>query len=163
MSILNFAGQKINRSFSVFLIILFTVSFSYSQAQDNKIVNIFIASQAKKEKADEYRDARKILRGDVNNDGKEDLVVLYTLEGFGGGNLYIQYLAVFLGNGKNFLYANHKSAGGKNNRSIELSSVKNGTINLTTLEYLPNDPSCCPSKKGKAHFIFSKGVLKEIK
>jgi hypothetical protein len=144
------------------LLVLSFAGLTFAQSQDTKAVNLFISGQAKKEEAEEYKKARKILRGDINSDGKADLVVLYTLEGYGGGNLYIQYLAVFLSNGKTFRYANHDSAGGKNNRSVELTSIKNGTINLTTLEYSSNDPSCCPSKKGRARFVFQSGRLKEI-
>src|SRR5829696_2103935 len=92
---------------SVCLLVMSFAGLSFSQTQDNKTIKAFIYGQAKKEKAEEYEEARKILRGDVNNDGKEDLVVLYTLEGFGGGNLHVQYLAVFLSNGKAFRYANH--------------------------------------------------------
>jgi hypothetical protein len=148
--------------FLICFVMLGFVQVSDAQSQ-NKIVGDFIAGQAKKAKADEYPDARKILRGDVNNDGKEDLVALYTLESFGGGNNYVQYLAVFLGNGKTFRYANHQSIGGKNNRSIELISIRKQTINFETLKYLPKDASCCPSKKGKARFVLKNGRLREIK
>jgi hypothetical protein len=125
-------------------------------------VNSFISKQARKEKADEATDSRAVSRGDVNGDGKMDIVALYTLEGFGGGNLYRQYLVVFLGNGKTFRYAAHQPVGGKDNRVLTLDSVKGGKINFETLRYAPNDASCCPSKKGRARFVFSQGKLKEI-
>lgn len=156
--------MKLKKSFLlVYVLILSFVQVSFSQNQENKIINTFISGQAKKNLADEYRDARKTVRGDINKDGKEDLVVLYTLEGFGGGNLYRQYLAVFLGDGKTFRYATHQSVGGKDNRTIELNSIKNGTINLDTLGYAPDDASCCPSVKGKTRYVFSGGKLKETK
>ena len=46
--------------------------------------------------ASEYKEARKILYGDVDGDGTKDAVVQYTLEGFGGGNSWGQSLVVFL-------------------------------------------------------------------
>ena len=49
-----------------------------------------------KEDATEYKEARKIVYGDVDGDGAKDAVVQYTLEGFGGGNSWGQSLAVFL-------------------------------------------------------------------
>lgn len=137
------------------------VSFSQKQS-DTAVVNRFISREAEAAEAVEYKGARKILRGDVNGDGRADMVVLYTLEGFGGGNSYIQYLAVFLNQGRSFRYATHTGIGGKNLRSVELKSIRAGKINLDTLEYLPADGSCCPSKKVKTSFIFRKAGLKEL-
>ena len=127
------------------------------------VVNNFISRQAEELEAEEYADARKLLRRDVNHDGKLDLVVLYTLEGFNGGNAYRQYLAVFLGRGKNFRYADHDVVGGKLLRDVSLISVSAGTIALNTKEYKKNDPACCPSRKGKASYVLSKGKLKALK
>lgn len=137
------------------------------QAQSDKIkivVDRFIARQEKLEKAVEYKDARKLLRGDVNRDGKEDVIVLYSLEGFfGGKNLWIQYLAVFTNRGNELLYATHQSVGGKNQRGLLLKSIAKGQINFDTQEYLPQDASCCPNGKGRASFTFTNGRLKETK
>jgi hypothetical protein len=135
---------------------------SAQQEQGESMVRDFITKQARKEKADENIDSRTILRGDVNGDGKMDLVAQYTLESFGGGNLYRQYLVVFLANGKTFHYAAHRAIGGKDNRAVTLNSIKFGKINFETLHYAPNDASCCPSKKGRASFVFNQGKLKEI-
>src|ERR1700687_3804708 len=68
-----------------------------AQSQSDKsIIKSFIAQQAKKERATEYEEARSIVKGDLNADSAEDAVVLYTLEGQGGSNQYVQYLAVFI-------------------------------------------------------------------
>jgi hypothetical protein len=135
----------------------------YSQATETAIVNRFISRQAKKEGADEYREARKTLHGNINGDGKADLVVLYSLEGFGGGNSYSQYLAVFLGKGKTFQYAANAIVGGKLNRDVDLKSIASRRINLDTMEYRRNDAACCPSKKGTTRYIFANGKLKEVR
>ena len=104
------------------------------------------------------------MRGDINHDGKEDVVVLYSLEGFSGGtNLWIQYLAIFTNRGGKLVYAAHQSVGGKNQRTLLLKSIAKNRINFDTQEYLGQDASCCPSGKGQATFIFSSGKLKEIK
>jgi hypothetical protein len=130
--------------------------------RDESIIKSFIAQQAKRERATEYEEARSIVRGDLNADSAEDAVVLYTLEGQGGSNEYIQYLAVFLNRKGKLVYATHQMVGGKNRKSIESVSIKDGKINLQTLEYLPTDASCCPSKKGQMRFILSGGRLKKI-
>jgi hypothetical protein len=134
-----------------------------AQSQSDKsTINSFIIQQAKRERATEYEDARSIVQGDLNADSAEDAVVLYTLEGQGGSNQYLQYLAVFINRKGKLVYANHQLVGGKNRRSIESVSIKDGKINLQTLEYLPTDASCCPSKKGQMRFILSAGRLKKI-
>jgi hypothetical protein len=134
-----------------------------AQAADSHLVEGYIAKHAKAERAEEYAEARKVIRGDVNHDGKPDIIVLYTLEGFRGGNNYLQYLAVFLGNGKTFLYSGRVAVGGKLNRDVSLVSVTNEAINVDTMEYRSKGPACCPSRKGKARFVFSGGKLKEIR
>jgi hypothetical protein len=134
----------------------------YSQVNVGETITKFIAQQAKANDADTYPEARKELSGDLNHDGKRDIVVLYTLEGFGGGNNYAQYLAVFLSNGKTYRHAAYTVVGGKLNRSVELRSVVGSTINLNTKEYRRNDPACCPSRARTARFVFRRGKLTEI-
>lgn len=132
-----------------------------AQSESDKVtINRFISQQAKRERATEYEEARSIVKGDLNADSAEDAVVLYTIEGQGGSNQYIQYLAVFINRKEKLVYATHQIVGGKNRRSIDSVSIKDGKINLQTLEYLSTDPSCCPSKKGQMKFIFSGGRLK---
>lgn len=149
------------------LLVVFTIiggaDFGYSQNTRYSVVENFISRQAKEAEAEEYEEARKILRGDINRDGKMDLVVLYTLEGFGGGNMYSQYLAVFLAKGRNFRFAADDVVGGKLHRNMTLKSVAGGRINFDTMEYRKSDGACCPSRKGKASYILTKGKLKELK
>jgi hypothetical protein len=87
---------------------------------------------------------------------------MLTLEGQGGTNQYVQYLVVFLTSKGKLVYATHQMVGGKNRRSIESVSIKDGKLNLQTLDYLPRDASCCPSKKGQMRFILSGGRLKKV-
>ena len=127
----------------------------------NAIINGFIAQRAEAEDAEEYKKARSIKRGDLNGDGKTDAVVLYTLEGFDGGNNYRQYLAVFI-NRRNAFRRAANVVGGKNVRSVDLLSIAKSKINLDTLEYTENDASCCPSKKAKAYLTFKNNKLSKL-
>ena len=147
--------------FALEIICAASVTLAQSQS-DKSIINSFITRQAKRERATEYEEARSIVQGDLNADGAEDAVVLYTLEGQGGSNQYVQYLAVFINRKGRLVYLTHQVLGGKNRRSIDSVSIKDGKINLQTLEYLPADASCCPSKKGQMRFILSAGRLKKI-
>jgi hypothetical protein len=139
------------------------VSFVFPQVNETALIEQHIRERAKAEEAEEYSEARKVMHGDVNHDGKPDLVVLYTLEGFSGSNGHLQYLAVFLAQGKTFKYSTRSAVGGKFGRDVSLKSIAGQTINVDTMEYRSNDPACCPSRKGKARFVYNQGKLKEIK
>lgn len=165
---MRFSQHRTRRIITVFSLLfalemICTAPRALAQSQSDKsIINSFITQQAKRERATEYEDARSIVKGDLNADSVEDAVVLYTLEGQGGSNQYLQYLAVFINRQEKLVYITHQLVGGKNRRSIESVSIKDGKINLQTLEYLPTDASCCPSKKGQMRFILSAGRLKRI-
>ncbi|MEP7075016.1 MAG: hypothetical protein ABI878_04330 [Acidobacteriota bacterium] len=145
--------------------ILAICSFEQVPAQsiETAVIHRFISQQAKRENGEEYKQARKLLKGDINGDKKKDIVVLYTLEGFNGSNNYRQYLAVFLGTGKGFRYAAKEVVGEHAGRGVELKSIIGGRINLDTMEPRKTDPACCPSKPGKARYLFAAGKLRELK
>ncbi len=134
-----------------------------AQADDTAVIDKFIAAQAKKEKGEEPEGVRKTITGDVNHDGVADTVVLYTIEGQNGSNNYIQYLAVFLRVKGKLTYATHQAVGGKNHREVDLGLITDGVINLELTDYAKNDPSCCPTLKRSGKYIFSAGVLKEVR
>jgi hypothetical protein len=152
---------KVFTAISVALAMLLGIQLVHSQANEQRAINEFIARRAKNEDAEEYPSARKILRADVNGDHKTDVIVLYTLEGFGGGNNYQQYLAIFLGGGRSFKNNANVVAGGKLHRTVELRSVAAGVIHLGTLSYRKNDPACCPTRKGSTGYRYLNGKLKE--
>jgi hypothetical protein len=124
-------------------------------------VNRFIKSQESGART-EYKEGRKIVIGDLNDDGSPDLAVLYTLEGT-RGNYYDQYLAVFLSVNGKYVYKVRRRVGGRLERNMDLKSIENGKVLFDTLEYLPGDTSCCPSKKGSAQFKLAESRLVEVK
>jgi hypothetical protein len=128
-----------------------------------QVVSRFIKSQQSKARGTEYKEGRKIVSGDLNGDGNPDMAVLYTLEGAHGGNDYNQYLAVFLSVNGKYVYKAHRRVGGRFERNMDLKSIEGGKILFDTMEYLPKDPSCCPSKKGSTQFTLAQGRLVETK
>lgn len=136
---------------------------TFAQSTDTETITKFIASQAARERGEEYPDARKIVEGDLNRDGTSDVVALYTIEGQNGTNNHVQYLAAFLRTKGQLVATAHASVGGKNYRDVELESIKDGTIQLTTLNYARNDPACCPSKKGSTKYVLANGKLREVR
>lgn len=109
----------------------------------------------------EYKKARRFCFGDIDGDGKEDIAVLYTIESFCCGNNYQFYLAVFLNKGSRFELAASAEVGGKGERMVEFDRIRDGKILLNTDEYLPDDPMCCPSGKGRTTYTLEKGKLVE--
>jgi hypothetical protein len=133
-----------------------------AQDGDIAIINKFISSQATQIGGDEYPEARKIVKGDLNRDGVPDLAVLYTIEGMGGGNNHVQYLAVFVRSQGRLLHLTHTAVGGKLNRAVELKSISKNIIYCETLLYRPKDPSCCPSRKATARFVLAGNKLRQM-
>lgn len=137
------------------LIIAITSLTVPAQSDDKTVVDKYIASQAKRERGAEPDDVRKTIEGDLNYDGSADVAVLYTIEGQGGSNNYIQYLAVFVRKKTGLLFAARAPVGGKNHRSIDLSSIKNNVMYFDTTDYAAQDGSCCPSIKGTTTFTLT--------
>ena len=147
--------------FSLLALLPFSRMAFASQVDDTSFIDSFITRQAKRERGEEYREARKVVTGDLTHDGHPETVVLYTIEGQGGSNLHIQYLAVFVRRNGKLLPLTHMDVGGKSTRGVELTSVENNSILLDTLNYGPKDASCCPSVKGTTRYVLSGGRLRE--
>jgi hypothetical protein len=152
----------------IFICLLLIIAFSISalglppQDADKQVIDKFIATQAKQEDGEEYEAARKVVAGDLNRDGISDVAVLYTIEGQNGTNNYYQYLAVFVRSKGRLVPAAHTAVGGKQNREVDLKSVKDNLIYCHTLAYRENDPSSTPSKPGTARFKLVRHKLKEL-
>ncbi len=136
---------------------------SARQDQDAAVIDAFIGRQARRERGEEYREARKVVSGYLTHDGAPETVVLYTIEGQRGTNLHIQYLAVFARQKGVLTPVTQAEVGGKSERSVELKSVEDNMILLETLSYGPKDAQCCPSVKGATRYVVSGGRLREQK
>ncbi len=132
-------------------------------AADRVAIDAFIAAQARRERGEEYRDARKIVIGNLREDAEAQTVVLYTIESQGGSNNYVQYLAVFVHQRRGLAALTHAEVGGKSVRAVELSGIEHGGIVLATLGYAPKDASCCPSVKGSTRYVLVGRILRETR
>jgi len=146
-----------------FILACGTPSASALQDQDASTIDTFIAHQAERLRGEEYREARKVASGDLTHDGVAATVVLYTIEGQGGSNNYVQYLAVFARSKGGLVAVTHTAIGGKSARSVEQMSVDDNAIQLETLGYGPKDASCCPSVKGTMRYVLVGNTLREQK
>ena len=130
---------------------------------DTKLIDTHILTQARTQRGEEYKEARKVVTGDLNHDGIPDLAVLYTIEGQGGTNRSIQYLEVFVRSSGKLAAAARVEVGGKGNRFVELQSIKDNIIHLETLEYGTKDAACCPKEKGETSYVLAGNALRERK
>ena len=124
--------------------------------------NAWIASHAQRVKGQAPKETRKHCDGDVNGDGHADVVVIYSIEGTGGGtNDWTQYATVMTSTGQGYGATLPKEVGGKSVRAVEGCTINGSTIELDLLTYGPKDGSCCPSVPGKARYTLEKGALVE--
>ena len=129
----------------------------------------FIKSFTGEVRGEEYCRFRKITRGDVNSDGIEDLIAVFTIEGACGddktttpgacGNHHETYAKIFLG--KELKEVPVIMIGRRGERLIKGLTVVNGIIQAETLNYGKDDPMCCPAIKGQTAFVLNKGSLTE--
>jgi hypothetical protein len=146
---------------SITLIVGLTCVYAPAQSDDQAVIDKYIAGQAKREHGEEPDGIRKTVEGDINHDGAADVAVLYTIEGQGGSNNYIQYLAVFIRKNGKLVFAARQVVGGKNRREIEITSIKDHAIYFDTTAYGPRDPSCCPTIKGHTKYVLAGSRLIE--
>jgi hypothetical protein len=114
----------------------------------NELVESIIAAKAKELNGQEYCQFRHYQTlFDIDKDGTDDFIVLFTVEGIGGGgNNHYDFMTVFL-SGRGWQPITIRT-GGRGERDPTGVDFKDGKINLDTLVYLPSDPLCCPSGKG---------------
>lgn len=125
---------------------------------DAEVINAVIAQQAKKaDGAAEYKDARKVVEGDLTGDGKPEVVALYTLEGGGGGNGAGAYLAAFQRKETGQLQLAGTMSVSGFGVAAQNVSLEDGTVHVKLLVQGPDDPDCCPSTEEDALYVFHGG------
>ncbi|WP_274497792.1 MULTISPECIES: hypothetical protein [Xanthomonas] len=122
---------------------------------DAEAINAAIAQEAKKaEGATEYKDARKIVEGDLTGDGKPEVVASYTLEGGGGGNGTGSYLAAFQRKETGQLQLVGTTPVSGFGVAAQNVSLEDGTVHVKLLVQGPDDPDCCPSTEEETLYVF---------
>jgi hypothetical protein len=130
-------------------------------AAESKAVKALIDNKAKqrtrgRDGVEEFLSARRITRGDLDGDGKPELIVLFTLE---QRNVWIQFLSVF---GFGNIPLATLRVGGKGQRSVELRQVTDSRVELAIKNYGPSDALCCPSVVGRSWFALRANALEEV-
>jgi hypothetical protein len=111
-----------------------------------------IANEISKDGGDEFKDNRQIFLTDLNGDGTNDAVVLYTIEGQGGGNGYFQSLATFYASSGGWVHRG-KVVVGQGVQNVEVIGPQ--TLRLTVLTVGPDDANCCPTVESIQKFTWN--------
>jgi serine/threonine protein kinase len=102
------------------------------KAQLQQVMNQYLAGVAKVSgRADEPKEFRQVVYGDIDGDGDNDAVVRFTLEGADGSNNWSLNIAVFRNNEGKFESVTDDVVGGKGWRNFSLESVGNKGITGT--------------------------------
>ena len=161
----------------IFIAILALTLFANDSLADNYQtlpidVAISIERHAETIRGSEYSNCRDIQQVDLDNNGEQDFIVFYDIEGSyydyteppgSSGIVHSSWLTIFYSEGGAYRQIPPLEAGGRGIRSIVAFKVVKNSIEASTLEYGATDPRCCPSKKGKTSFVVSGGQIKEEK
>ena len=90
-------SRSIESKIIAIAILLLTICQSAHASESADPIEAYLENREVELKASEYEKARSQISGDLNDDGMDDIAILYTLEGIGGGgNNYSFFLATFL-------------------------------------------------------------------
>ncbi|KGK59212.1 MULTISPECIES: hypothetical protein [Xanthomonas] len=130
---------------------------------DAEVIDAAIVQEAKTAAgASEYKDARKVVEGDLNGDGTSEVVALYTLEGQAGSNGAGSYLAAFQRNEAGQLQLAGMTSVSGFGVAAQKVSLKKGAVHVTLLVPGPDDPDCCPSMEEESLYVFHGGKWLQV-
>lgn len=105
------------------------------------VIDAAIAAHVKQDGGSEYAQGRKSAEGDINGDGTSDVAILYSLEGAGGGNGSVSYLAAFVREAGQLKLADTVSVSGLGISVQSMHLQGDGAVRLTLLEQGTEDPT----------------------
>jgi len=108
----------------------------------------------------ELSDSRQYRLIDVDDDGHNEVAVLFDVNPR-GGNSWTTHLAVYRVVGRALTLMAHVSVGGKGSRYVAFVPVPGPFISLAVQDYAPDDPMCCPTLGGTTSYALQGGTLVE--
>jgi hypothetical protein len=103
----------------------------------------WVASEATRLGAREFPVTRLQTEGDLDRDGRPDSIWVYRLDGSGSLESFHQFLAIQLSRDPRRIRS--LQVGKSGGRSISEVRIVEEKVELHAQEYLPTDPSCCPT------------------
>lgn len=130
---------------------------------DEDVIDQALAKEAERSGGvAEYREARKLIEGDLTGDGTPELVVLFTLEGLGGGNGVGGFLAAFQRDASGQLSAVDTIPVTGYGVSAQDVRIERGAALVKLLVQGPDDPTCCPSEEFEGRYVLHQGEWLQV-
>ncbi|WP_313054543.1 LppP/LprE family lipoprotein [Pseudomonas lopnurensis] len=123
------------------------------------VIDRHVAEEIGREGGDEYRDGRSVVEVDINGDGEQDALVLYSIEGQGGGNGSFQTLALFLAQNGGYVF---NASAVVNGSASDVKLLDRQTIGVSTLTLGEDDAMCCPSVESVQKFSWDGQALHDV-
>jgi hypothetical protein len=123
-----------------------------------------IAAKAAALNGSEYCDFRLYSTLDLDGDGKDDAVVVFNVEGIGGGgNNVVSYLFVYLSSAPAGSAPFEAQVGARGKYlPASLHSGPNRQLVIETEKWRDRDAMCCPSGKGRLVYAIVGGKLRRV-
>lgn len=121
-------------------------------------IDQMVADEIATDGGSEYDEGRQVLEVDLDGDGVEDAVVLYTIEGQGGGNGSFQTLAALYRDGNSWSAKGKTILGG----ATDLQLLGPNLIGVTVLTHSDEDPRCCPSQESVVKYQWNGAAFAEL-
>lgn len=121
-------------------------------------IDQMVADEIATDGGSEYDEGRQLLEVDLDGDGVEDAVVLYTIEGQGGGNGSFQTLAALYRDGNSWSAKGKTILGG----ATDLQLLGPNLIGVTVLTHSDEDPRCCPSQESVVKYQWNGAAFAEL-
>jgi len=122
---------------------------------------VIAAAVAESDGAEEYRDVRQQFVGDLTGDGAPDAVVLYVLEGEGGGNGNVTYMTALVRTAGSLEASATRVVAG-NGEGVTAARLADGIMQLTVMRQGPDDASCCPSLEAQEQYLLRAGKWMQV-
>lgn len=86
---------------------------------------------------------------DLDRDNVPELVAFFSIEGFGGGNNWVRYVASYRQAESGYAFVSGGVIGGKGSLSDNPARItlRGNTLRIPAMAMTDKDPMCCPSKK----------------
>lgn len=119
---------------------------------DNDVIEAAIATQALHDGGSEYVEGRRVVEDRSADAASKQAAVLFMLEGVGGGNGSVGYLAGFSRRDGQLAHLETITIGGFG-AAAHAIRLEDGIVHVDLLVQGPSDPDCCPTEAEVARYL----------
>lgn len=119
---------------------------------DHDVIDAAIATQALRDGGSEYVEGRRVVVERSTDGASEQTAVLFMLEGAGGGNGSVGYLAGFSRRDGELAHLDTMVVGGFGAAAHDIC-LEDGIVHVDLLVQGSSDPACCPTEAEVARYL----------